>query len=273
MKINIIYVTNQCNLKCPYCYERNKENKKKVITKKEIQQYIKYMVENEPNQVSSTCIIGGEPTLEFDKMYYIFNEFKKVRQKYGKQIAYNFITNGTLLHKYTDKLYEMTYSSEVFTSFEVSYDGSFQHIRTGKSKIVEKNLELLNKLNIPFGISYTITKNTMDIYLQDIIEILERFFTSKSNLNHKKIRINIDRSGIEQELGYKEGNAKYEAICKDLLKSSLYLYSLYEIPLCDFACASCMRCNKSLFDGRHYTIPQQKELFEPLYTKNKFNHF
>lgn len=272
MQVHILYLTNQCNLKCPYCYERNKQKEKKIITKKEINKYIKYIIETEPTNVSTTCLMGGEPLLEFDKIYYIFKQFESVRKKYNKQITLNFITNGTLLHKYIPELYEITHSN-VFSSFEVSFDASAQYLRTGKSEIVQNNLLLLKENNIPFGISYTISSLNYKNWLNDLIFILESYYPSvKENKNlstKKKIRVNIDLVGIEQ----KESIAFTDKLKKDIENSSLYLYNIYNIAICDFNCSLCKRCKKYLFTGKHYSIPSKKDVFEPMKTLQEFNHF
>lgn len=91
-----LYVTENCNLKCTYCYQGNCHSNKKmtfelacdVIDKALKNEYFNNNVE----------FFGGEPTLEFDLI-------KKIMDKYPK-LLYSITTNGNFIHfKPEDKEY------------------------------------------------------------------------------------------------------------------------------------------------------------------------
>jgi sulfatase maturation enzyme AslB (radical SAM superfamily) len=274
MNVNILYLTNQCNLRCPYCYEQQGvKRKKRIITYKEIDEYLDNLVKTEPENVSTLCLMGGEPLLEIKKIKYIFDKCKKYKETINKNIAINIISNGTLLHTMLPVMKEMLTSTEVHMSLDISFDGSYQNIRTPNSDIVQRNLQLCRQNGIPFGLSFTITKNTVVTHLEEIIIMLETYFPvleeNRINFHKKKIRINYATEELMEVLSEKE----IKQLKSALTKASLYLYTKYEVALCEHSCGMCKRCDKSLFTGKHYGIPGSESVTEPMYTEKKFDHF
>lgn len=278
MKVNILYLTNQCNLKCPYCYEQQGqiERDKKVISNEEIDDTLHEIVTNEPINVSTLCLMGGEPLLEFEKIKYVVEKCKEIKQNKKKSIALNIISNGTLIHKHIKDIKEMLTSSDVYMSLDVSYDGINQHLRTNQSNIVQNNLKLLKENSVPFGVSYTITGNNCNksVLLRDLVEILERYYPNKDeNLvsnDKKKIRLNLARKEIEESTN----SIFNEQAFKNSFKYEFeYLFDKYHIPMCDFICKVCKRCNKTLFNGKSYYMHNSDVVIEPMQTIKPFNHF
>ena len=209
MNVNVLYLTNQCNLHCPYCYEQQgKEREKRIINYEEIDKYLNTLIEVEKSNNSTLCLMGGEPLLEMKKIMYIYNFCEKTAQTLGKNIAINIISNGTLIKKNLSNLKKILTSNSVHVSLDVSYDGSYQNVRTPNSTIVQDNLNLLNSLDIPFGLSFTITTKTVKTSLEEIVTMLELFYPNKDkNLIHnnkKKIRVNYDYQGLMDEIGREE---------------------------------------------------------------------
>ena len=270
MNVHIIYLTNKCNLSCPYCYENMKDIKTKdhfSISYKEIDDVIENIIIEEPDLVSTVCLMGGEPLLEIDKIEYIFNRCKEIHDK--KQIALNIISNGTLISKNIDSLERMLNDNQVFLSLDISFDASQQYKRTGDSSIVEDNIKMMKERNIPFGISYTISSDNHEKkqILTDLIKILEKFFGYTEHNDKRKIRVNFDWTSLDKF--YDDINL----LINDLKESSNYLFSKYNVPICELNCESCNKCRKFLFSSKSYSIPGKDRLIEPMVTKNKFSHF
>ena len=275
MKVNIIYLTNQCNLKCPYCYEKQGQEKreKSVITESEIDDTLNSIIREEPFHVSTVCLMGGEPFLEFDKIKYTFDKCLEIRRNLGKSISLNVISNGTLIHNHIDDLDYMINNREQYLSLDISFDGIFQYKRTGDSDIVQKNFLLLKERNIPFGISYTITKGNHErkVFLKEIVSFLELYYGKdnlKDNANKRKIRVNFDWTSLEKF--YKDIHE-----FQDSLKEACdYLFTLYNVPICELSCRACGHCQKQLFDARSYSIPGKSDkILEPMKTNKTFYHF
>lgn len=95
-----LFVTNVCNFRCNYCYERN-PNKQiaevdmtEEIMKKAV---IDFIVRSKRRKYLTINFFGGEPLLNFDliKKAVIFS--KEICYKLGKIIAFTISTNGSLL--------------------------------------------------------------------------------------------------------------------------------------------------------------------------------
>lgn len=95
-------VTQDCNLRCGYCYEYNKNNKHKMsfeVAKRAID----YLIDN-PDLFNSDALvlefIGGEPLLEIDLISKITDYFKirtfELNHKWFKLFRISMTTNGIL---------------------------------------------------------------------------------------------------------------------------------------------------------------------------------
>ena len=100
--MNITYFffpTNQCNLRCDYCYatKRNVTMDKRVADR--ALDFITIDEEKRaPNRRINIQFFGGEPTVEFDLLKYIVERGNKLAQeRLGKKINWGMTTNGTLL--------------------------------------------------------------------------------------------------------------------------------------------------------------------------------
>jgi uncharacterized protein len=98
-----IWLTNNCNLKCSYCYigEKNGEEMKDE-TKEKIVDFISLKSEIEKRKKSerkhiNIVYFGGEPLLRFDLITFFTKEIKKKIK--GIPIFFHMTTNGTLLTK------------------------------------------------------------------------------------------------------------------------------------------------------------------------------
>lgn len=89
-----LVLTHQCNLRCPYCYEKHKDNESMSIER------AKAILEQELTEDDGTTDVeidffGGEPLLEFDTIRAVV-EYAKSRS-YPKSYIFFITTNGTVL--------------------------------------------------------------------------------------------------------------------------------------------------------------------------------
>lgn len=92
-----IYLTNSCNLRCTYCYfKRKKANRANSDL---IKKTLRYFLDRKYKDQTLYCtFIGGEPTLEFEKIKEAVKIGKSLAKKHRKKIFFNLVTNGTLLN-------------------------------------------------------------------------------------------------------------------------------------------------------------------------------
>lgn len=100
----IILPTEQCNLRCIYCYEKFQKGKMSLDTQESILKYIKSVI----NQYNKLYIswFGGEPLLAVDVIESLSNDIIDICNKYNIDYRSGITTNGTLLDEATLKKLE-----------------------------------------------------------------------------------------------------------------------------------------------------------------------
>lgn len=198
-------ITNRCNLKCKHCYEGEKDSVE--MTKEEIENAFEMFLKS---NLLSLTITGGEALLVENLATYVS---KCLRAK----IFVKIFTNGLLLDKFVDELYEDIDLN--FLSLEVSVDGTREvhdYIRgKGNFSRTVKNIEyaiskgitvitntVVNKVNKDSIVS--MMKNLHDIGV-DNIQISNLIVTGWA-------KDNIDDLYIEK----KELQYFYENIAKEI---------------------------------------------------------
>lgn len=163
-----IILTNNCNLKCKYCFQMfkkhdllNYENLSKRI------ELLKLRLNNVDNL--SINLFGGEPLLNWNGFSLVLEQFKN-----NNKVHLSTITNGTLLNEE-----RIRYLSE-FNNFhlELSIDGNKDsnswRLLNGKSCFdnLLSNLILFNKFNIMYKIRMTVGKFNIS-YVLDSLKMFE----------------------------------------------------------------------------------------------------
>jgi sulfatase maturation enzyme AslB (radical SAM superfamily) len=114
------FTTNECNLACSYCYEKNKNNQNAdfVIAKEIIDNsFIKYS-----NKKVVFDFFGGEPFLNF---IFIKKVVDYIEKKYiDKQFAFSVSTNGTIL---TEKVKKFLIAHRRKIEVGLSLDGCIKY--------------------------------------------------------------------------------------------------------------------------------------------------
>ena len=117
----MIYPTQDCNLKCWYCYESHVPNS---FMSKEVQDRVVRQIEKriELNTFDSlrVAFFGGEPMLEFENIAYpLAKRLKTIVTDAGKSFQTFFVTNATLIgSKEIDML------KEINPYFQITLDGN-----------------------------------------------------------------------------------------------------------------------------------------------------
>ncbi len=95
-KIIVIAPTTLCNMKCPYCFEKD-FIETEVMDKSMEEQITKYIISNYIESDLTIIWYGGEPLLQFDHICSISKSVKKAFEKNNKKFSSGMITNGYLL--------------------------------------------------------------------------------------------------------------------------------------------------------------------------------
>lgn len=108
-----VFMTNDCNMNCLYCYEKNK--KRQAISYDSINAVIKFIERTKVNE-NKLVIHGGEPLLEFKKIQYFISELNKIKK--NSKFELYITTNVTLLDDVSAK-----FLKEHFDRISLSIDG------------------------------------------------------------------------------------------------------------------------------------------------------
>lgn len=161
----VINVTEHCNFRCKYCYEKfsngeiNDEIKDKIIN------YIKYNIQNYTGLRISW--FGGEPLLALNSINYLSIEFIKICKFHHRSYSADITTNGYLLSK---KIFEKLLKLKIHY-YQITIDGT--------KKIHDNQRLLLNR------------QGTFDKIINNLMEIK----TSK----YKNFKISI-RTNFTKEI-------------------------------------------------------------------------
>lgn len=115
MERYVIHVTKECNMKCLYCYERDKLSS---YTWEEIKALIDNIIANNKEDAYSIEFLGGEPLLEFE---YVKDSIAYFMEHDPEHVDHFIITtNGTVM---TDAIIaQLKDNKNVF--FSISLDGT-----------------------------------------------------------------------------------------------------------------------------------------------------
>lgn len=209
-----ICVTEDCNLRCTYCYMvgKNNHNKMNWKTGKEI---IDFLLDNPYTSEMADSImldfIGGEPLLEMeliDKMcdYFILRMYAE-NHKWFPNYVFTFSTNGVLYGKKNVRDYVEKHGEHC--AFSISIDGTKEKHDMTRKKIdgsgsyddVIKNLPIYMEENYNPSTKSTFSSEDL-LYLKDsIIHLWDLGFKDvESNLVYENVWKQGDAEIFEQQL-------------------------------------------------------------------------
>lgn len=164
----VVKTTQDCNLRCKYCYTEGGKNKQDMSPETVVKLYDQLAVDN--NSELFCTFHGGEPLLRPDL---IEETIKHLSQRYyGPRIQYQVQTNGTL---FTDRTIELIKKYNIDVG--ISIDGykclnditRFYPGGIGSYDNVEKGIKKLFENDIPFGVLLLITKHNVN-HLTEILD-------------------------------------------------------------------------------------------------------
>ena len=91
-----LILTDQCNLRCSYCFEKDK-NPHNMSDETAMASVDFLMEESGPTKNLTLLFFGGEPLLRFDLMQKVWEYATKRADALGKKINWDMTTNGTLV--------------------------------------------------------------------------------------------------------------------------------------------------------------------------------
>ncbi|MDR3124593.1 MAG: radical SAM protein [Endomicrobium sp.] len=181
-----IEITQNCNLRCKYCFRDFKNPTQNTMSEKMIEKICNYIIRYcKKNKINHILIQpwGGEPLLCLDKILII----KKCFDDSGISTQITVETNGTLI---TLEMAKTIHENNI--NIGISLDGpekiqNFQRTYHNDKPTFEdivKGIKNLNKVGHSFGILTVITN-----YSSDIVEDILDFFVKELKCNNMRLNM------------------------------------------------------------------------------------
>lgn len=171
----MVYPTQDCNLKCWYCYESHVPDS---FMSQEIQDRVVRQIEKriEKNAFDSLRLVffGGEPMLRFSEIAYpLAKRLKKIVVDAGKSFQTFFVTNATLIGRD-----EVDLLKEINPYFQITLDGCHDKHNTVR---IRKHTD----------------EPTYDATIKAVKNIVERIYNPNDNKQPiVTVRINYDNATL-----------------------------------------------------------------------------
>lgn len=198
-----LHITNQCNLRCTYCYVR-KTNEKMTpaIAYKAIKKVFLSAKKHGFEKISFK-FSGGEALLEINKILDIVQKIKIFEKKYQIKSDFVVLTNGVLL---TKKIARILKENDLRVS--LSLDGLAKyHDQTrifpngeGSFRYVQKAIENLQKSKVLFNVSVTITSKNVEGIPELTKYLLERNILFVFNFYRENPYVKEELKGDDKKL-------------------------------------------------------------------------
>ncbi len=184
-KLNLIriLVTNNCNLKCKYCYalDGNYGQKITYMSKYIADKVCKYIHDNY-KFVREINFFGGEPMLNIEVIEYICNKIVHQYHISSRKIpTFSVVTNGTVM---SEKILEVIKKYKINVTVSLDYpdelvndDNRIYSNGTGTFKIIDKNInKLIKETDSLFAIEATYNQKHIENKISYIDIIKKNYF-------------------------------------------------------------------------------------------------
>lgn len=214
MRRNIfLHITNDCNMSCCYCYNKNKP-KTNDIDGSVIEKLTDVVnTLHQKNDKLRLTLIGGEPSIKSPVVKHILDT--------SNCDSFQIMTNGF----YWDTLFKQTvlkHKNRVLIT--VSFDGLFQDTRAvGSSENVITNIKWIKENNLN-GI-ITCTHNPF--HKNHIFDNIKYLLSFGLNINYKR---NCDHSIWGNNQDYLDSLEELETIFNPLIYSEYFLHQAISLP-------------------------------------------
>lgn len=177
----VLYLTNDCNLNCIYCYEGKKRNQ--IMDFNIIQKLMED--ESKKKEISRISFFGGEPLLQKQLIYDTVNLGNQLSLKTRHRFVYSLSTNGTLID---DDFIRFCKKNKVAVGISID-GGEFVHNlnrktfqSTGSFEKVLENAQKCLKANLKVMALPVICMNNV-IHLSDSVNFLIQLGFQNITLN------------------------------------------------------------------------------------------
>ncbi len=180
-----LFPTNQCNLRCKYCYASAGDWQPKVMdwhfATSAIECVIKVLKEQDKKTLQMGFHGGGEPLYQWELIKRIVNFAEERCEKAGLKLVAFSATNGVLSER------QLEWIVKHFVNLNISFDGLpdaqdyHRPLPNGKGsfEFVDRTMRYLDEKNFNYGIRGTISSYNVD-QMEDIIDFIGQNYKVKT---------------------------------------------------------------------------------------------
>lgn len=174
IKSIVLFMIQECNLRCTYCYgEGGEYSHKGIINLDTAKKSVDFLFDNSKDKKIAMAFFGGEPLLNFGLIKDIVSYAKKKEEETGKSINFAITTNGTLLtDEITDFLIENKFTITIsidgckelhdVNRFYANGKGTYDTVIKNTRRLVE-NAAVSARATIT-NTNFDMVKNFYDLY-------------------------------------------------------------------------------------------------------------
>jgi sulfatase maturation enzyme AslB (radical SAM superfamily) len=186
-----LIITEQCNLRCRYCFEINKGSRQmplelaKEILKRELSR------EDSPDEYLID-LVGGEPLLRFVEIKELIEHCISNANAWPKKFHFSMCTNLTLLSTEMEQWFE---KNQQWIVLATSLDGTrdaHNHYRCESYDMVIKNLPFYKRLYPTQGVKMTIGPDTISSIYDSILNIESLDLSPNANVVFEPVWGDLD---------------------------------------------------------------------------------
>jgi len=198
-----LHITNQCNLRCTYCYVYKTSDKMNPETARKAVERIFQAAKKHGFEKITFKFSGGEALLELEMVLDLVRQARALGEEHSIEVDFVVLTNGVLL---TEEVAKTLKERKLRTM--VSLDGLGEyHDQTrvfangrGSFEEVEKGIENLQKFKVPFNVSITITSKNIE-NIPDLTKyLLKRDIPFAFNFYRENPHVKEELEGDDQKL-------------------------------------------------------------------------
>ncbi len=219
----ILFIVQECNLRCTYCYgEEGEYNNKGKMPLKIAKDAINYLFEHSEDKKNiSVTFFGGEPLLDFSMIKEVVYYAKELEKNFNKKISFSITTNGTLItdeieqflkdHKFSVRI-SIDGEKEVHDAnrFYPNKTGSYQEIInntenlrntykvSGRATITSKGLNIIRTFNHLYKLKFNkinmspciemLNDEDYDLLIENYKIMINDFIEALSRKEYEKIK-------------------------------------------------------------------------------------
>ena len=262
-------VTEECNLRCKYCYlvHKNNQNKMDIKTAKKAVDYILSSKEffNEKSVIWN--FIGGEPLLAIDLIDeisdYIKMEMYRRNHPWFEDYAFNFATNGILYG--TPAVQRYINKNKNHLSIGISVDGN--KIKHDRQRIYPDGRGSYDDVikNVPLWLEQFPSAGTKATFAHGDIQYLKDSIISLWNLGIKKISANVVYEDVWTDEDARIFESQLKSLADYIIENNIFESHEYTLsffnPSIGLPMSRQMRRNKFCGCGKMLAIDTQGNFF------------